>query len=254
MSSMSLPAHGSQDRLVAEVTKVNKNTIVVSNTGVPFAMPWLSSTRAVLQAWFPGMEAGNSMADVLFGRVNPSGRLPVTFPKSLEHTPCYDNFPGDLDKLEVRYEEGVFMGYRHYDLHPDKVLYPFGFGLSYTSFSMTLVDAQGPDARKVKIQVEVKNTGKLAGNEVVQGYLGMVEPSADRPLKALAGFTKVRLEPGESTVVRVDLDLEAAAWWDEETSRWRIDEGQYELLVGHSAVNIIGRRSFVIPKAITYKG
>ncbi|KAL6362258.1 hypothetical protein LRP88_04336 [Fusarium phalaenopsidis] len=167
LSSMSLPARGSQDRLISAVAKVNPNVVVVNCTGVPIEMPWLSSVSAVIQAWYPGMEAGNSIADVLFGMVNPGGKLPVTMPRSFADTPCYGNFPGDLEKLEVRYEEGVFVGYRYYDQHPDRALFPFGFGLSYTKFGLSLKNPRRQilqDGRKSVIQVEFKNIGKVTGS------------------------------------------------------------------------------------------
>lgn len=255
MSTMALPAHGSQDRLISEVARVNKNTIVVNNTGVPISMPWLSSTSAVLQVWFPGMEAGNSIADVLFGVANPGGKLPVTFPRLFEDTPCYGNFPGDLEKLEVRYEEDVFVGYRFYDRHPDKVLFPFGFGLSYTSFSLRVVDdgVQRPAERTVVVKVEVRNIGKVTGSEVVQVYLGPAKPSDDRSLKTLGGFSKVRLGPGEVAVVDVEVDLEAAALWDDGLCMWRIHKGEYEVLVGSSAADIVDRQRVTVEDEMVYE-
>jgi beta-glucosidase len=229
--------------------------IVVNFTGVPKSMPWLDSVSAVLQAWFPGMEAGNSVADVLFGAVNPGGKLPVTMPKTFEDTPCYGNFPGELDKLEVRYEENLDIGYRFYDKEPSKALFPFGFGLSYTSFDVALVDAEPmafQHGKDVRVRVKIKNTGRLAGSEVLQAYFAPPQGSVKRPLKTLGGFAKVTLEPGEEKVIEVKVDPEAAAYWDEDSSNWRIAKGTYQILVGNSATTIFGQQSLEVAEDITY--
>ncbi|THX17001.1 family 3 glycoside hydrolase [Aureobasidium pullulans] len=177
METMNLPADGSQDKLIDAVADVNPNTIVVVSTGVPIAMPWLSKVKAVVQTWFPGQEAGNAIVDVLTGMVNPSGRLPVTFPRRLEDTPAYGNFPGNTETLQVDYAEGSFIGYRHYDHHPETVLFPFGYGLSYTTFEYSNAHlacgtdaASGGSASEFIASIDVKNTGEVSGSEVLQVF------------------------------------------------------------------------------------
>lgn len=135
--SMALPRDGSQDALISAVASVNTNTIVVNTTGSPISMSWLSEVAAVLQAWLQGQEAGYAITDVLLGAVSPGGKLPCTFPKSIEVAPTYGNFPSDLERRRVEYQEGVFVGYRYYDEHPNAVMFPFGYGLSYTTFEIT---------------------------------------------------------------------------------------------------------------------
>ncbi|ORY09298.1 glycoside hydrolase superfamily [Clohesyomyces aquaticus] len=239
--SFNLPKDGSQDRLVEAVASANPKTVVVNSTGVAVAMPWLSKVAAVLQAWFPGQEAGNVIADVLSGAVNPSGRLPISWPKKIEHAPAYGNFPGVKagDQLTVKYEEGVFVGYRHYDRFPkDKVLFPFGFGLSYTSF--TLVEGQAsqisPDS--FKVSVKVSNTGDRAGATVVQLYIGKGEKSPKHPVKTLAAFKKVFLESGRDDIVELEVSLKDFAYFDEAKGAWIVDRGRYEFSFGQSTANI----------------
>lgn len=201
------------------------------------------------------MEAGNSVADVLFGTVNPGGKLPVTMPKSLEDTPCYGNFPGDLQKLEVRYDENLDIGYRFYDKEPNKALFPFGFGLSYTSFDVALIDAEPivfQQEKDIRVRVKIRNTGRRVGSEVLQAYFSPPQGSVDRPLRTLGGFAKVTLDPGEEQVSEVKLDSEAAAFWDEDASLWRIVKGTYGILVGNSSSTIFGQQSLEVAEGITY--
>jgi beta-glucosidase len=255
MLSMSLPAYGSQDRLISAVAAVNPNVVVINSTGVAIDMPWLSQVSAVLQAWFPGQEAGNSIADVLFGAVNPSGRLPMTIPKSLADTPCYENFPGDVEKLQVNYEEGIYIGYRFYDKHPEKALFPFGFGLSYTNFSISELKLD-KDVLKagdnINASVLVKNTGSVTGSEVVQVYVAPPSSSTiDRPIKTLVGFAKAAdLEPGSTNNVKINFDIKSLVYWDEEKNEWRVEPGEYEVLVGTSSTNIAQRAKIIVEEAV----
>src|SRR5258706_4864912 len=231
---MDLPADGSQDRLITAVSAVNPNTIVVNCTGLAVTMPWISSVAAMVQAWFPGQEAGNSIIDILFGAVSPSGKLPISIPHSLKDTPTYGNFPGDLETLQVNYEEGVEIGYRFYDKHLENVLFPFGFGLSYTSFeisAMTLDNTELANGSFVAVHVKVTNTGSMVGKEVVQVYIAPpLESTVDRPLKTLAGFKKVELEPKETRMVEIKISFESAAFWDETMDMWKVEKGYYEIL------------------------
>jgi beta-glucosidase len=239
--SFHLPRNGSQDALVDAVASLNRNTIVVNSTGVAVAMPWLDKVAALVQAWFPGQEAGNAIADIISGVVNPSGRLPVSFPKRLEDAPAYGNFPGEKkgDQLTVKYEEGVFVGYRHYDrVSKEKVQFPFGFGLSYTTFALNdgVVEQTSTDA--FKATVSVKNTGSVAGATVAQLYVGRKQQSSEHPIKTLAAFKRVHLEAGEEKKVELSLSLRDFAYFDEASKGWRVERGQYDFSFGQSTAHI----------------
>ncbi|KXJ90096.1 glycoside hydrolase superfamily [Microdochium bolleyi] len=258
--SMNLPKDGSLDKLIGSVAAAakrrdkNKKVVVVNSTGSPIAMPWIGQVDAVLQAWFPGQEAGYAIADVLFGKVSPGGKLPVSFPRSIKVAPTYGNFPGDLDKRIVRYEEGVFIGYRHYIEHPDDVLYPFGYGLSYTSFDISNIQITGSERQMegkdstLSVSATVTNTGEMPGAEVVQVYVGAVEPSFSRPKKELAGFAKARLAPGESATVEVTIDARAVAHWNVEKHKWSVDGGEYIVYVGNSSVDVRATLALTVAK------
>ncbi|OJJ62856.1 hypothetical protein ASPSYDRAFT_144320 [Aspergillus sydowii CBS 593.65] len=249
--SFNLPSNGSQDRLVAAVGAVNANTVVVNCTGVAVAMPWLNEVKAVIQAWFPGQEAGNAIADVLTGVVNPAGRLPVSFPRAVEDAPAHGNFPGEFSvgedgrqRLEVTYKEGVFVGYRHYDLSEEnrsKVLFPFGHGLSYTTFTHAnhKVSIAGGDS--VEVSVDVTNSGPYAGAEVVQVYAGSKLAVPENPIKELVGFAKVRLGPGETKTANVTFSTRQLAHFNEQNSKWEVPSGDYEVSIGQSVRDITGK-------------
>jgi beta-glucosidase len=239
--SFNLPRNGSQDKLVETVSSVNKKTIVVNSTGVAVALPWLSNVAALVQAWFPGQEAGNAIADIISGAVNPSGRLPISWPKCIEDAPAYGNFPGEIKdgQRTVRYEEGVFVGYRHYDrVAKDKVHFPFGFGLSYTAFSLFGGHVSQTSASSFKATVAVKNTGKVAGGTVVQLYVGRKHTDAEHPIKTLAAFEKVFLEPGQEQSVEMELGLMDFAYFDEAEKKWKVDRGQYDFSFGQSVAHV----------------
>jgi beta-glucosidase len=260
-ASMDLP--GDQDELVARVVAANPNTVVVVNAGSPVAMPWAGQARAVVQVWFGGQEMSQALARVLTGHSEPGGRLPTTFPLRLEHNPSYGNFPGEND--EVHYGEGVLVGYRWYEARHLPVRFPFGHGLSYTTFA---IGEPRPSTTSLAVggtltlDVAVTNVGDRAGSEVVQCYVAPSAPRLTRPPKELKAFAKVHLEPGESTVVSLVLDRRAFAYWDpgspehdalvtrrpfmahggQDTTApapgWRIDPGRYELHVGRSSADI----------------
>lgn len=230
---------GRQDELVARVAAANPRTIVVVQSGGPVTMPWIDQVPAALEAWFPGQECGNAIADVLFGDVNPSGRLPTTFPRRLEDTPAYINYPGELGK--VHYGEGIFVGYRYYDKKKVEPLFPFGHGLSYTAFEygpLTLsATSYGPD-QPIEIALDVSNVGDRAGQEVVQLYVRDVTATVMRPEKELKAFAKVALQPGETQTLRFTLGPEALAYYDDQARCWVAEAGEYEVLVGASSRDI----------------
>lgn len=239
--SFHLPKDGSQDNLVNAIAAANPRTVVVNSTGVAVAMPWLPKVSAVLQAWLPGQEAGNAIADVLSGRVNPSGKLPASFPKRIQDAPAYGNFPGSKKngQLTVRYEEGVFVGYRHYDrLDREVVNFPFGFGLSYTRF----VFADGAVSRGrdkgFVASVRVSNTGGLRGGTVVQLYAGRAERSTDHPVKVLVAFQKVFLDAQEIKTVELVVEDKSLAYWDESGSVWKVDGGRYDFSFATSSADV----------------
>ncbi len=229
-TSFSLP--GRQDDLVARVAAANPNTVVVVNAGSPVPMPWLDSVRAVLWTWYPGQEFGNALADVLLGDADPGGRLPTTFPKRLEDTPAFTNYPGEFG--QVRYGEGVFVGHRWYDTRGIAPLFPFGHGLSYTTFEIGEVQATVADDASVSVAVRVTNVGARRGFEVVQVYVDAPAGPVARP-RQLAGFAKVELDAGESAEVVVRVEARALAHWDPTVTQWRIVDGEHTLWVGRSS-------------------
>ncbi|KAL3450828.1 glycoside hydrolase superfamily [Aspergillus insuetus] len=246
MEAMTLPPYDTrtQDRLVEAVAAANPNTIVVNTTGSPVELPWLDNVAGFLQAWYAGQETGNAIADILLGDVNPSGKLPMSWPRVYEDTACYGNFGLDSQASKrVEYVEDVFVGYRHLDRHWDterQVLFPFGFGLSYSSFEVTHASLEGAvshdDSETVVASVSVKITGDRAGAEVIQVYIcpPTIE-GLERPIKELASYAKVVLDPHEEKAVKVDFGRDAAAYWDETVDKWRVVPGKYSILVATSA-------------------
>ncbi len=228
-----------QNELISQIAKVNPNTVVVLNNGSPLAMPWLDKVPAVVEALFPGQECGNAIASVLFGLVNPSGKLPDTFPRRLEDNPAFPNYPGANDK--VVYGEGIFVGYRHYDAKNVEPLFPFGYGLSYTSFEYSNFKVSPTKAKagdEIKVSIDIKNTGKVAGKEVVQVYVSDVTSSVPRPPKELKAFKKVALNPGQKKKVEFKLTEEAFAFYDVKQKDWVVEPGEFEILVGSSSRDI----------------
>ena len=235
---MDLPAL--QLDLLAQIAAVNSNVIVVlSNGSAVVTSDWEQHAGAVLEGWLLGQAGGSALADLLLGRANPSGRLAETIPVKLSDNPTVGNFPGE--NLVVRYGEGLLIGYRWYDAHELEVSYPFGHGLSYTSFeysdlSVSVLDV-GADPR-VEVSLTVTNTGERAGAEVVQVYVGDPVASVYRPAKELRGFSKVKLEPGASERVTIELDKRAFAYWHTARSEWVVEGGEFELRIGSSSRDI----------------
>ncbi len=229
-----------QIALIQAVARVQPKTVVVLNNGAPVAMNgWIDSVSAVIEGWMMGQAGGAAVADILFGRVNPSGKLAETFPLKLADTPAYINWPGDAGA--VRYGEGLYIGYRYYDTKEIPVLFPFGFGLSYTTFAYgnPRVSAQTfKDVDGVTVTVDVTNTGAVAGKEIVQVYVHDRESALSRPTKELKGFAKVELQPGETKTVSIDLDFRAFAYWHPGHKQWVTEDGDFDLLIGASAADI----------------
>jgi beta-glucosidase len=230
---LSLP--GQQRHLVEAVIAANRRTVVVVNAGSPVELPWATGAGAVLMAWYPGEEGADAVADMLVGLEEPSGRLPVSFPLRIEDTPAYRHYPGTEGK--VTYGEGIFVGYRHYATAGVPPQYPFGHGLSYTTFTYGQPEVRQTLGRVVLI-IPVANTGQRWGKEVVQVYLRAHSPRVPRPDRELAAFAKISLASGESTSVTLSLDDRAFAYWDVETHGWATDPGRYTLLIGSSSRDI----------------
>ncbi|MBN1642127.1 MAG: glycoside hydrolase family 3 C-terminal domain-containing protein [Anaerolineae bacterium] len=235
---MALP--GPQDELIRAVARANPRTIVVLNCGAPVEMPWIDAVPGLLLAYYPGQEGGNACARILTGEVNPSGKLSVTYPRRYEDNPTYTNYPG---AREVRYGEGIYVGYRYYDHVDCEPLFPFGYGLSYTSFAYS--DLRVPDqavaGQAVEVTLSVQNVGACAGKEVIQLYVRDVEASLARPPKELKAFAKVALEPGERAEVRFALDDRAFSFYDPVRRAWVAEPGTFEILVGSSSRDIRAR-------------
>lgn len=224
MVSMDLP--GRSNELIAAVAKANPNTIVVNQTGSPITMPWEAEVSAIVQAWYQGQEQGNCIADILLGNVNPCGRLPITFPQRLEDNPSYDNYPGEYDI--VHYGENIYAGYRFYDHRKIEPLFPFGAGLSYTTFNYSNIrlsrDVISVDGT-ITVDVDISNTGSRDGKEVVQFYVSQASPRLQRPPQELKGYDKVLVRAGQTVTARTTLDKVSVSYWDEGMKSWVIDGG-----------------------------
>ncbi len=247
-----------QNRVITELAKVNKNMVVVNISGNAVAMPWVDDVPAIVQAWYLGTECGNALASILVGDVNPSGKLPMTFPVALSDVPAHalGTYPGisreDGSKIvDCNYEEGIFVGYRHFDRNKTKPLFPFGHGLSYTEFSYgkPWVDNNRitPEG-KLTVSVSVRNTGSREGAEVVQLYVADLKSSLPRPVKELKGFRKINLAPGESKLVSFTIDKSALSYYDDGKGCWVCEPGKFEAIVAASSADIRGKVAFeVIP-------
>ncbi len=237
-TSLHLTEH--QEALIKAVSAIQPNTVVVLNNGAPVVMSdWIDGVAAVIEGWMMGQAGGVAIADVLFGKINPSGKLAETFPLKLEDTPAYINWPGGAGK--VHYGEGLFIGYRYYDYKTVPVQFPFGFGLSYTTFEYSNIKVSKKtfkDVEGVSVSVDVTNTGKVAGKETVQVYVHDQKSTLVRPEKELKGFKKVELKPGETKTVTISLDFRSFAYYHPEYKQWITEDGDFDLLVGASSADI----------------
>ncbi len=236
--SMDLP--NDQDHLIQSVAAVNKHTVVVLNNGTPVNMKsWINDVPAAVETWFPGEEGGAALAAILFGDVNPSGKLPTTFAAQRSDYPDVDNFPGKNG--HVKYAEGIYVGYRHFDKKPIEPLFPFGHGLSYTKFDYKNLKSAKPTLKpdgKAEFNVDISNSGLRAGEEVVQLYVHDLKPQVDKPVRELKGFARVMLEPGETKPVTFQIAPRNLAYFDVAGKRWKADAGDYEIEVGASSRDI----------------
>ncbi len=229
-----------QNMLIEEICKVQENVIVVLHNGSPVRMPWKDKVKGILEAYLSGEAVGRAEVDILFGKKNPSGRLAETFPMLIEDTPCYLTYGKGRD--EAMYQEGVFVGYRYYTSRDIKTAFPFGHGLSYTTFRYSKLETnkeQLDDTETLRVRVNVKNTGRRAGREVVQLYIAPVDSDVVRPVRELRGFEKISLACGEESTVTFTLDMRAFAYWNTQIHDWYVEDGNYKIQIGRNADEIV---------------
>jgi len=239
-----------QISLITKTVEENPNTIVVLTGGSPVSMTkWIDKVPAIVQAWYGGMEAGNAIANILFGDINPSGKLPITFPKKLSDSPAHISdrtFPGD-ENLQVFYDEGIFVGYRYFDTKDIEPLFPFGHGLSYTTFNyenLNLSKSKIAGDEKLNVTVDITNIGDKSGTEIIQLYIRDVESSVERPLKELKGFKKIKLKPNEKQTIKFELTKEDLSFFDENNNCWKAEKGEFTIFIGSSSRDIRLQKEF----------
>lgn len=246
---MSMP--DCQNELIEKVAAVQPNTIVVLHNGSPVEMPWIDKVKGVVEAYLGGQAVGGAVCDILFGKVNPSAKLPETFPLRLEDNPSYLSYIGEGDVVE--YREGIFVGYRYYDKKKMDVLFPFGYGLSYTTFEysdLTVDKEQLKDTDTLKVSVNVTNTGSMAGKEVVQLYVADKESTVIRPVKELRDFAKVELAPGETKTVTFVLDKKAFAYYSVRIHDWHVESGEFDIMIGKSSRDIVLTKTVTVESTV----
>lgn len=252
-SSMKLPYD--QDHVIEEVLAANQNTVIVMIGGAPVEMPWKDKAKAILWCYYAGMETGNALADIILGRVNPSGKLPETFPVCYEDTPTGENGEFALTK-RVEFKEGIFVGYRYYEKKKKRPAFCFGHGLSYTDFQYTDLEIQSEETKEdvcMKVSCVVENTGKVAGAEIIQLYVSENDPSEERPVKELKAFKKIFLEPGKKQKVDMLLKKDSFGYYDIERKSFHVNTGKYTVYVGASAEDIRLRQETDIEKEYFYQ-
>lgn len=241
---------GRQEELIRDIAAINKNVVVVVTAGGNVSMSgWIDLVPAVLHAWYSGQEGGTALAQLLFGGFSPSGKLPVSFEREWKDSATFNSYYPAPGESRVQYKEGVFLGYRHFDRSNVRPMFPFGFGLSYTSFNyghLEVSPARGDLAYTVAVSFDIKNSGPVAGAEIAELYVGDSHASVPRPVKELKGFTKVMLQPGESKRITLKLDRRAFSYYDIKRKDWVIEPGTFEILVGASSEDIRLRGTFVV--------
>ncbi|MCY9589862.1 glycosyl hydrolase [Paenibacillus chitinolyticus] len=247
-----MPAN--QEQLIAEISKVQSQTVVILMNGSPIEMPWLAHAKSILEAYLGGQATGGAIADLLFGEVNPSGKLAESFPIKLSDNPSFLFFPGEGNRVE--YREGIFVGYRYYDKKEVVPLFPFGHGLSYTTFeySNLYIDRKEiKDTNTVNVQVTVKNIGTRAGKETVQLYVSDIASTVVRPVKELKGFAKVDLQPKESKTVSFTLDKRSFAYYNVEFKDWHVESGDFDIMIGRSSADIVLSERIYVESSVVLK-
>ena len=231
MDRTNLEIPKNQIKLIESIYSANQNIIVVLSNGAPITMEWKDKAKAIITGYLGGESGAKAMVNCILGKVNPSGKLAETYPIKLEDTPCFNNFPGT--EVSVEYKEAIYVGYRYYDKNNIKVLYPFGYGLSYTTFEYSNLNVKNNI-----VSFKIKNTGKVKGKEIAQVYVSQCNPTIFKPLKELKGFAKVELEPDEEKEVNITLDDSAFQYYNVQNKKWEIESGEYKILVGKSCESI----------------
>ena len=245
-ADFNLPAN--QNKLIEAILEANQNTVVVINTGSPIHMPWEKKAKAIIQTWFAGQEFGNALVDVLSGEVNPSGKLPTTFPVKIEDTPAYKNYPGK--DLQMNYDEKLLVGHRWYEANSRKPLFCFGHGLSFTSFNYQNLEVTTGSDFVVTCKFEIQNTGDISGLEIAQCYVSFASPLPGEPYKTLQGFIKEEIGANELKKVEIKLGPRNFSYWSVETNTWQIREGSYQILIGSSSENILLQTNINLEQAL----
>jgi beta-glucosidase len=225
--------------------------VVLTAGGNVDMTPWVDRVDGLVHAWYPGQEGGTALAQILFGEFSPSGKLPATFERRLEDNPTFRNYYPKQGEKRVEYKEGIFVGYREFDRSAAKPLFPFGFGLSYTSFQysdLTITPSSAAMDASVSVSFQIKNTGTREGAEVAQVYVGDAHASVPRPVKELKGFSKVNLKPGESKRLTVKLDRRSFSFYDVVGKTWKAEPGDFAILVGSSSAKIELQGKFTLTR------
>ncbi|MDC1170715.1 glycoside hydrolase family 3 C-terminal domain-containing protein [Gammaproteobacteria bacterium] len=227
---------GEQNTLIEKVLEINPNAIIVLNTGSPVDMPWVNKAKSILQSWYAGQEYGNALFEILTGLVNPSGKLPTTFPKRIEDTPAYSCYPGE--NLQMSYDEKLLIGYKWYDRKKIEPLFHFGHGLSYTNFEYSNLRISNSDKNNYTCSFNIENVGDISGFEISQCYISFMNFDEDEPIKKLQGFDKTYINSGEIKKIEICLDSKSFSTWDIKNHQWEIKKGVFNILIGSSSNDI----------------
>lgn len=232
-----------QIKLIEEIYKVNKNIVVVLSNGAPIVMPWKDKVKAIITGYLGGEAGARAMVNCILGKVNPSGKLAETYPEKIEDTPCYKNYPGT--ELTVEYQESIYVGYRFYDTNNVNVLFPFGYGLSYTEFEYSNLKVNKKE-NEIEILFKIKNIGNMKGKEIAQIYISQENSCIFKPKKELKEFEKVELDVGEEKEIKIILSKKAFEYYNPETSSWSVEQGKYKILIGKSSKDIVLEKEIFI--------
>ena len=227
---------GEQNTLIEKVLEINPNAIIVLNTGSPVDMPWVNKAKSILQSWYAGQEYGDALFEILTGLVNPSGKLPTTFPKRIEDTPAYSCYPGE--NLQMSYDEKLLIGYKWYDRKKIEPLFHFGHGLSYTNFEYSNLRISNSDKNNFTCSFDIENVGDVSGFEISQCYISFMDCDEDEPIKKLQGFDKTYINSGEIKKIEICLDSKSFSTWDIKNHQWEIKKGVFNILIGSSSNDI----------------
>jgi beta-glucosidase len=233
-SDFNLP--GEQNTLIEKVLDINPNAIIVLNSGSPVNMPWVNKAKSILQSWYAGQEYGDALFEILTGLVNPSGKLPTTFPKRIEDTPAYSCYPGE--NLQMSYDEKLLIGYKWYDRKKIEPLFHFGHGLSYTNFEYSNLRISNSHQNDFICSFDIENIGDVSGFEISQCYISFMNSNEDEPIKKLQGFDKTYINSGEIKKIEICLDSKSFSTWDIKNHQWEIKKGVFNILIGSSSNDI----------------